>query len=259
MSLSKKAIGKRFGLLAAFVAALLIACTGVVLAQSSSSTPNASYGNTTVTPNDVDQTSATAKVTSATGGISAAADVRNGGFETGDFSGWSRANRRFGDEIGNWRVYEGTTSPLSEFIIAAPPQGIFAATTDQSGPGTHLLFRKITLKPGMEHKLSFFLYYNNRAEDFSTPKTLDFEGEPNQQYRVDILKREADFFTMNSNALLANVFRTRVGDPLTLGPTFMTFNLTPFAGQTVRLRFAEVDNEDNFLASVDRVKVKSTK
>jgi hypothetical protein len=43
MSLSKKAIGKRFGLLAALVAGLVIACAGVVVAQSSS-TANAGYG-----------------------------------------------------------------------------------------------------------------------------------------------------------------------------------------------------------------------
>jgi hypothetical protein len=64
MMLSKKAIGRRFGLLAAFVAALLIACTGVVLAQSSSSssssssTANSGYENTTVTPSDATQAGA---------------------------------------------------------------------------------------------------------------------------------------------------------------------------------------------------------
>jgi hypothetical protein len=61
MMLSKKAIGRRFGLLAAFVAALLIAWTGVVLAQSSSSsssTANSGYENTTVTPSDATQAGA---------------------------------------------------------------------------------------------------------------------------------------------------------------------------------------------------------
>jgi hypothetical protein len=60
MMLSKKAIGRRFGLLAAFVAALLIACTVVVLAQSSSSssTANSGYENTTVTPSDATQAGA---------------------------------------------------------------------------------------------------------------------------------------------------------------------------------------------------------
>jgi hypothetical protein len=255
MSLSKKAIGKRLGLLAAFVAALLIACTGVVLAQSSSSTPNASYGNTTVTPNDVDQTSSTAKVTSATGGVSATAKVPNGGFETGNFTDWRRANQAGGG--GNWFVYSGTASPLTNNPIAAPPQGNFAATTDQNDPGSHVLFRKIQLKSGLRHKLSFYLYYDNFAGDFFTPKSLNFNVFPNQQYRVDVMKPTADPFAVNNKAILARIFRTDVGDPNTRAPTLMTFNLTPFAGQTVRLRFAEVDNQSPFRASVDRVKVES--
>jgi CSLREA domain-containing protein len=47
MSLSIKAIGKRFGLLAALLAALVIACTGVVLAQSKSTS---STGGTAAAP-----------------------------------------------------------------------------------------------------------------------------------------------------------------------------------------------------------------
>jgi hypothetical protein len=52
MMLSRKAIGKRLGLLAALVSALVIACTGVVLAQSS--TANAGYENPNpvTTPSD---------------------------------------------------------------------------------------------------------------------------------------------------------------------------------------------------------------
>ena len=89
MMRSKKALGRRFGLLAAFVAALLIACTGVVLAQSSSSTANAGYGNTTVTPSDATQAGAAdpvSNVSSATGDVSAEARALNSNFETGDLS-----------------------------------------------------------------------------------------------------------------------------------------------------------------------------
>jgi hypothetical protein len=73
---------------------------------------------------------------------------------------------------GAWFVYEGTESPLSGQTIAAPPQGNFAATTDQEDEGSHVLFRDITLEPGMEHKLSFFLYYKNFADRFFTPETF---------------------------------------------------------------------------------------
>jgi hypothetical protein len=38
----------------------------------------------------------------------------------------------------------------------------------------------------------------------------------------------------------------------------MTFDLTPFAGQTVRLRSAEVDDQSFFEASVDAVTITRT-
>jgi hypothetical protein len=262
MMLSKKAIGRRFGLLAAFVAALLIACTGVVLAQSSSSssssTANSGYENTTVTPSDASQAGAAeplGNVSSATGDVSAADRVPNSGFESGDFSRWNRANQSGG--FGNWVVYSGTTSPKSGFRIAAPPQGKFAATSDQTGAGSRVLYRDIHLKRNMKYELSFYLYYHNFADRFFTPNTLDYTVDRNQQYRVDILKPTANPFTVKNKAILRTLFQTEVGDPNQLAPKLRTFNLTPFAGKTVRLRFAEVDNQLFFLASADRVRLTS--
>jgi hypothetical protein len=109
----------------------------------------------------------------------------------------------------------------------------------------------------MEHELSYYLYYRNRADRFFTSNTLDFMVDPNQQYRVDLLRPKADPFTVDPDDIRARLFRTRVGDPNRLQPTLMTFDLTRFAGKTVRLRFAEVDNQFFFQASVDKVKVES--
>jgi len=252
MMLSTKAMGKRFGLLAALVGALLIACAGVVVAQSSTTDAGYENPNPVTTPPDATQSvsNSASNVTVTTVG------VPNGDFETGNFTHWNGANQIQGE--GDWFVYEGTESPLSGFTIAAPPQGNFAATTDQGGPGSHVLYRNIKLAPGMEHELSFYLYYRNRAERFFPRDTLDFRAFPNQQYRVDLLRPKADPFTVNPNAILTRLFRTGVGDPNRLQPTLMTFDLTRFAGRTVRLRFAEVDNQDFFQASVDRVRVTST-
>jgi hypothetical protein len=252
MTLSMKVMGKRFGLLAALVGALLIACTGLVLAQSSTAdagweNPNAVTTTTGAWTQSASDTASTVTVTTT--------GVPNGNFETGDFQHWNGANQFTGS--GDWFVYEGTKSPLSGFNIAAPPQGEFAATTDQQNPGSHVLYRNIKLAPGMRHELSFYLYYRNRAGEFFTPDTLDFRNQPNQQYRVDLLRPKADPFTVNPNAIKAMLFRTEVGDPNRLAPTLMTFNLTQFAGQTVRLRFAAVENAFFFQASVDRVRVTS--
>jgi hypothetical protein len=258
MMLSKKALGRRFGLLAALVAALLIACTGVVLAQSSSSTANAGYGETTVRPSDATQAGAAepvSNVSSATGDVSAEARVLNSDFETGDISRWTPANQPIG--LVNWFVYSGTTSPLSGHKIAAPPSGNFAATTDQFGPGSHVLYRDIHLKRNMKHELSFYLYYHNFADRFFTPNTLSYTVDRNQQYRVDLLKPSANPFSVKPNAILRTLFRTKVGDPNKLAPQRRTYNISQYAGDTVRLRFAEVGNQFYFLASVDKVTVTS--
>jgi hemolysin type calcium-binding protein len=186
-----------------------------------------------------------------------AATIANGGFETGNFSGWQVRNQNPFGTIGNWFVYSGTSSPLGS-SIAAPPEGSFAATTDQQGPGSHILFQDVALEPFVSHQLSFFVYYENDAfGGFATPNSLDPTVSPNQQYRVDVLKATAAPFSMAAADILASVFRTKVGDPNSLAPTPISFDLSPFAGQTVRLRFAQVDNQDPFQASVDAVKITS--
>jgi hypothetical protein len=194
----------------------------------------------------------------ATPGVSTAATIVNGGFETGNFTGWTVVNQSGGS--GDWFVYGGTSSPLNDFAIAAPPEGTFAATTDQFGGGSHVLYQDVALEPNFNHTLSFDVYYNNQAFPtvFATPPSLDFNVIPNQQYRVDVLRPTAPVTSVAPGDVLATVFQTNFGDPVTLGPTPVSFDLSGFAGTTVRIRFAEVDNQFFFAASVDRVAVQST-
>lgn len=77
---------------------------------------------------------------------------------------------------------------------------------------------------------------------------------PNQQFRADIMNPAAGAFDVGAG-VLANVYQTDPGDPLVSGYATVTFDLGAFAGQTVRLRFAEVDNQGNFNAGVDAVAV----
>ena len=191
----------------------------------------------------------------AASGVAYAATVSNGGFEAGDLGGWT-AKKQEGSS-GRWFAYSGTTSPNGA-PIAAPPVGEFAATTDQNEPSSQVLYKNIKLAAGKKHTLSFYVYYQNSPGSFATPNTLNFNGPgDNQQYRVDVMRPSAGAFSVRRADVLARVFRTEVGDPGTLAPTRLTYNLTPFAGKTVRLRFAQVDNMGNFLASVDQVKVSS--
>jgi hypothetical protein len=188
---------------------------------------------------------------------STAALISNGGFESGSFSGWTVVNQAGGS--GDWFVYDDALTPLNGFTIPAPPEGKFAATTDQPGPGSHILYQDLALEAGFHHRLSFTVYYNNRNGAFATPPTLDHDGPPNQQYRVDVLRPSAPVTSVAPGDVLATVFQTNVGDPATMAPTPTSFDLSGFAGTTVRIRFAEVDNQFFFAASVDNVEITSTR
>lgn len=197
----------------------------------------------------------------AAAGVSAATVV-NGDFETGTLSGWQVSNAPPPPETtGNWFAYSGTAPPL-EFApeVPPPPAGQYAAITSQGGGGTHILYQDVALEPYYSHQLSLLVYYHSAASlTTPSPETLNFEApEPNQQYRIDVMKPTAPIESVNPSDVLATVFATKTGDPEELGPTPLTVDLTPFAGQTVRLRFAEVDNQFFFAAGTDSVAIQST-
>ena len=186
-------------------------------------------------------------------GVAIGATIANGDFESGNLTGWTVSDVG----SGSWSNYTGTVSPISGFEIPAPPQGLRAAVTDQTGPGRHVLYQEITLEADHDHTLSFTLYYVNRAGAFFTPATLDpFASGPNQQYRVDVMRPGTPVDAVDAS-VLRTLFLTKPGDALTLAPTPMTFDLSEWAGQTVRLRFAEVDNQLFFQAAVDDVRIVS--
>jgi hypothetical protein len=195
-----------------------------------------------------------------------AATVANGNFETGTLSGWQTYTANEAPESRDgWYAYSGTTNPLTnEFEtypeVQSPPEGTFGATSAEGGPGLHVLYQDVALEPYFTHTLSLTAYYNSFAPlAVPTPNSLDASVEQgNQQYRIDVMKPTAPIASVNPEDILATLLATKTGDPETLAPTALTANLTPFAGQTVRLRFAEVDNEFYFDAGADAVSIAST-
>jgi hypothetical protein len=182
--------------------------------------------------------------------------ITNGSFESG-LTGWTVIDQA--GSSGSWYSQTGTTSPISNGSVAAPPAGGFAAMTDTSSPGSHVLYQDLVLEADTSHSLSFQVHINNRAGSFSTPDTMDYTTNPNQQFRVDLVPTSFNLFGASaSGGILANIYQTKVGDPLVSGYTPVTFDLTPFAGQTVRLAFRQVDNQQVFNAGVDAVEVTTT-
>lgn len=176
--------------------------------------------------------------------------IENGSFETGDFTGWTVV--QMPDSAGDWYVYSGTTTPLSLFPIAAPPDGEFAAISDQEGPSSQVLYQDIDVPPNSSTECSLIYYYENHASEFITDPDLFFNGAENQQARIDIMDPASHPFNVDVG-VLENLLQTQPGDPLTLGYTTLLFDLTPYAGTTVRLRFAEVDNLGELNFAVDNI------
>jgi hypothetical protein len=194
-----------------------------------------------------------------------AANVVNGDFEAGSLKGWHvhRAT-----EAGNWFAYEGTKAPIGSKRgadpVQAPPQGTYAATTDEANPDSLILYQDIALEPGFGHRLSLLAYYSSyRPIAIPTPDTLSVDeeslaGQRNQQYRIDVMKPDAPLESIDPADILRTIFRTNTGGPENMAPTKFTADLTPFAGQTVRLRIANAVNQEVFNAGVDAIAIAST-
>lgn len=184
-----------------------------------------------------------------------AAIVTNGDFETGTFSGWHEDY--LNPEFGAWFVYSGTDTPFSSFTIPAPPQGTHAAITDQGESSRQILYQDLVIPTGgTVNQLSLLAYYVNQSPGFASPETLSIDVS-NEQYRIDVMKPTAPIDSVSSGDILLNLLRTRPGDPDTLFPTNITADLSAFAGQTVRLRFAVAVTQHVLSGGVDAVTVKS--
>ena len=186
--------------------------------------------------------------------------IVNGGFESG-LAGWTTLNAV--GSLGSFVAQSGTTSPVLGDPVPAPPGGTQAAMSDADGPGSHLLYQDFLVPLGTASgTLSFDVFVGNRSDRFVTPATLAFSTAAlNQQARVDFLGVGADPFSVALADILLNAFRTNVGDPLVSGYSTVTVNVSSLlaasAGQTLRLRFAEVDNVGPFQFGVDNVSLEA--
>jgi hypothetical protein len=176
--------------------------------------------------------------------------ITNGGFETG-LSGWTVTDEFDGG--GSWFSQTGTVSPLNGFVVPAPPEGNSAAMTDQTFAGSHSLMQSF-VATASSINISFMLFVHNAALDFASPADLDLNDFPNQQARVDLLNASGTAFDLTN--VVANLYQTEPGDPLTSGYTLISSTVNGLTvGDTYQLRFAETDNQGFFNLGVDDVNV----
>jgi hypothetical protein len=190
-----------------------------------------------------------------------AATVVNGDFEAGNLNGWS-VQRATGS--GNWFAYKGTSEPIAQKrgkkLPYPPPQGRYAATSDEVQSDTMILSQDIALAPRSSHRLSLLAYYASLVPiAIPTPDSLAVGDElaANQQFRIDVLRAGAPLDSVDPADILRTVFRTEPGGPTSMAPTLVSADLSPFAGQTVRLRIVNAAGVDLFNAGVDAVAVAS--
>jgi hypothetical protein len=185
--------------------------------------------------------------------------IVNGGFDqnatlaSSTFPGWTVLSRG----SGSWFEQMGT-SPVpttlgcaKDLVVPQPPNG-FAAMTLSVNAGMHILYQDVNIPAGVQVTLSFDLFLeSNSAFVNPFPDTINYLQRPNQQFRADLLDPAAP---PDGDQVLANIYRTHNGDPLqTNGYIHLVYDVSPFAGRTVRLRFAEVDTVDCMSAGLDNV------
>jgi len=175
-------------------------------------------------------------------------------FESGALTEW----RTVANGSGGWFVETGhgqapdSASPDPDAVaLADPPQGTFAAVTDAEGPGTRIVYRDVRLD-GRFH-LHMTVFYGSMAP-FSSPETLAHDAsQANQQYRIDLIDPAAPIDSLARGDVLINVFHTSPGDLTGGRPTEVNVDVSPLAGQTVRLRLAATDNQGPLRVGVDNI------
>lgn len=182
--------------------------------------------------------------------------IVNGGFETGDYTGWT-ANVE-GGSSGNLSVVpnNGGGSPLSNFAYQANPAGgNYFSITDQTGPGSYSLTQSFTLSSASTVNVSFQMFANDQAGVIYN-NGRDYNGDPNENAEVDILTGSANAFTNNPADIVAVLYGPGA-DNLSNNPNpWTTYNETLNLGAgTYQIRFAETDNEGFFQQGVDNVSI----
>ena len=162
--------------------------------------------------------------------------IVNGGFETGNFNGWTI------QATGAWTINDGVIS-IGPTGVIPPISGSFDAVSEQSGPSLNMLSEPFVVPFGVQ---SANVNWNDRIFNHA-----GVFSDPNQEVRVEI--RDS-----TGTTVLATIFDTNPGDTaIQPGPNARSFDITTIMqsleGQTVRLCFTEEDNLFFFNYFVDDV------
>jgi hypothetical protein len=157
--------------------------------------------------------------------------VTNGGFETGDFTGWTAVSNGVAGGCGTnvWVVNSTGTHGCNNngTTVAAPTSGTYGAfNTFDGGAVNYTLSQKITVPGSL------------------TAATLSFMDEFHMAYSGAARSFNVGFYDEAGTTLLGNVFTQTAGNSAIQAWTQQTVNVTALlasqAGKTINLRFTEV-------------------
>ncbi len=184
--------------------------------------------------------------------------IVNGGFETGNFTGWE-VNEKGGSALF---VESGFVSPATAYPTIGPNTGGFYALAD--GPfGATSLVQRFSLGAVSSASLGFDMFVNSGAVSAVHATGLDQTSggsyEPNQHVRVDILSGTANAFDTGSGVL--GTYYLGINSPKgDLNYSHNQIDVTGLlaAGGSYQLRFAQVNNQDYLLQGIDNVSLTIT-
>ena len=155
-------------------------------------------------------------------GGAAAATVVNGDFESGNLAGGTSTRRLRCRRLVRLPGAPNPRSAATDLTapVPAPPQGSYAAITDEVSPDTLILYQDIGLGAGLDHRLSLLAYYDSAGADRDADsghalgrRRSCSEGQANQQFRIDVMRPDAPLESVDPADILRTVFRTQPGDP----------------------------------------------
>ncbi|WP_372743317.1 PEP-CTERM sorting domain-containing protein [Neptunomonas sp.] len=177
--------------------------------------------------------------------------IKNGGFETGDFSNWDDVNTSTGVNTGTgeWKINNDTIVTdygINPIGSAASPgtnpaiSGNYDVVTTRAGLGLHNLFQDIVLPNSFG--AAILTWYDRIESDFGY-------SDPDREWRVLI----EDL----NGSLISEVFSTASGPAESFGLNSRSFDLTslltPLASQSIRISFEHQDDHGSLSVGLDNV------